>query len=447
MYVLEGGMGLKDLIITPIYIFLLSSMAYFIRPYVTARETREYFFPALWARFFGAIMLGLVYQFYYGGGDTFNYFTHGSRYIWEGIMDDPVLGVGILFETGGMRIGETFQYTQHIWYYKDPHSFFIVRLAALFDVFTFHTYSATALFFATFSFSGLWAFYSTVVKKYPGNAKWLAISILFVPSVVFWGSGILKDTITLGALGWITWACISIIDLKGIRITYLLVLLLNCYLILSIKSYILICYLPIVFVWLFWKYQSKIKNPIIKLVAAPVLLLVFGLSGYAALDQVAGYNEKYALDNIAQRAAITAYDIRYGWGARTGGDGGYDIGIPDGTFFGMFKLAPAAVNVSLFRPYLWEVKNPLMLLSSIESLILLILSIYLLLYKKRIRAVFSDPFLMFCFLFSLIFAFAVGVSTANFGTLMRYKIPLMIFYCVILIAQPKAIGSKWSNER
>ena len=176
---------------------------------------------------------------------------------------------------------------------------------------------------------------------------------------------------------------------------------------------------------------------VVKLVFGPILLVVFGIAGYLALDQISSYNEKYALDNIAERAAITAYDIRYGWGARTGGDGGYDIGIPDGTVPGMIKLLPAAINVSLFRPYIWEVKNPLMLLAAAESIVVLILSLYLFIYKKGIIGLLNDPFLVFCFLFALLFAFAVGVSTANFGTLMRYKIPMFPFYGICLVLLKK----------
>ena len=35
--------------------------------------------------------------------------------------------------------------------------------------------------------------------------------------------------------------------------------------------------------------------------------------------------------------------------------------------------------------------------------------------------------------FSISFAFAVGVSTFNFGTLVRYKIPLLPFFLVALV--------------
>jgi hypothetical protein len=46
---------------------------------------------------------------------------------------------------------------------------------------------------------------------------------------------------------------------------------------------------------------------------------------------------------------------------------------------------------------------------------------------------FSDPNVIFAMVFSLSFAFAVGVSTFNFGTLVRYKIPVLPFFLVALI--------------
>jgi hypothetical protein len=44
-----------------------------------------------------------------------------------------------------------------------------------------------------------------------------------------------------------------------------------------------------------------------------------------------------------------------------------------------------------------------------------------------------NPDVMFCLVFAISFAFAVGVSTFNFGTLVRYKIPLMPFYGMALL--------------
>ncbi len=427
-------MGIQDLIITPIYLLIFLGLAFVFRNKFSTPQTRKYFIPALAVRFFGAIMLGVIYQFYYGGGDTFNYWTHGSRWIWEAFMNDPSDGLRLLTKTGTERSPDLYEYSQHIWYYRDPASYFIIRLTTIFDLFTYHTYSTTALFFALINFSGMWAFFSAVQKKYPQYTKWLGIGILFFPSLVFWGSGILKDTITLAAVGWMTWALLHWFEFNKKSLKVISIFIFGTWILFSIKIYILICFLPAVAIWLFLTRIGRIRNPVLKILIAPLLLFIFGLSAYLSMVQITFDNEKYAFDKIAERARITAYDIRYGWGARTGGDGGYDLGELDGTWQSMIKLAPSAINVSLFRPYLWEAKNSLMLMAALESSLIGILTIWVFAFRSGFKKILSDPFLVFCALFVLLFAFAVGVSTYNFGTLMRYKIPILPFYLILLFS-------------
>lgn len=427
-------MGLKDLIVTPIYLIMFSVIAYFIRPYVTNARTRKYFLPALWVRFAGAILLGVLYQYYYGGGDTFNYWVHGSRWIYSAFQDDFSLGIKLLLEGGGKWNPDIFKYTSNIWYYRDPASYAIVKLTAVFDLFTLQTYSATAVFFAVFSFSGLWAMYSTLQKRNPESTFRFVVAILFIPSVVFWGSGILKDSITLGALAWMTWALIRWFEHGKKSVLEIIIFAISFWFVFRVKLYILICFLPMIAIWLFFKYMKRIRNLTLRLLLIPSLLFIFIASAYFTLFQITKDSSKYRLDTIAERARITAYDIRYGWGARTGGDGGYDIGLPDGTLGGMIGLMPAAVNVSLFRPYLWEVRNPLMLLAALESLIVLTLTIRVVI-KNKFKKIFEDPFKIFCLSFVLLFAFGVGISTFNFGTLFRYKIPIMPFLLIVLFSQ------------
>ncbi len=424
-------MGLQDLIVTPIYLGLFIFGAYLVRPYVTNTQTRKFFIPALLLKFLGAIALGLIYQFYYGGGDTFAYWQHGSRLIWEAFMEDPEIGFRLLSQSGGLRnLDDTFIYSSRIWYFRDTHSYMIIRIAAFFDLFTYHTYSATALFFAGFSFSGMWALFSAIQQKYPSWTGSLTFAILFIPSVIFWGSGILKDPITIGALGWLVWTMFGVIEQGKITLPRLIVLVGSVWLIFSIKVYVLLCLLPNLMLWFYLKTIKKIRNSVIKSLIIPVLIILFGISTYGITLLLS--TEEYNLSNIAEKAAITAHDIRYGWGARTNGEGGYDLGTLDGSWQSMIRLAPAAINVSLFRPYLWEAKNPLMMISAIESLIIFILTIRLIVSGKW-KLISKEPFLIFCLSFSILFAFAVGVSTFNFGTLMRYKIPFLPFYLTTLI--------------
>ncbi len=427
-------MDFKDLFITPLFLVIFIIGALIARPFYTNSITRKYFMPALLLKFFGAISLGLVFQFYYGGGDTFNYFTYGSRWIWEAFLDSPAKGLKLILYDSSIHYNDTFQYSERIWYYKDPHSYMIVRLTGFFDIFTLHTYSATALFFSLFSFIGSWSLFNTFAKLYNRETKWLAISILFIPSVIFWGSGILKDSVTFGALGLATFALFNIFLFKKKMIKNFLILGISLWIIFSIKIYILMTFVVGAGIWLYSINIAYIKSTLIRVVVAPFILIVFAFIGYQALQSISSNDNRYALDNVAKTAAVTANDIRYGWGARNGDTSGYDLGELDGTIGSLIRLAPAAINVSLFRPYLWEVKNPLMLLAALESGVMFFITMYFL-YKGRnnIRLMFKDPQLRFCLFFSLLFAFAVGVSTFNFGTLMRYKIPMMPFYAIFLV--------------
>lgn len=101
----------------------------------------------------------------------------------------------------------------------------------------------------------------------------------------------------------------------------------------------------------------------------------------------------------------------------------------------MVRMAPAAINATLFRPYLWESKKLSTLLSSLESLALMALAFYTIFKAgvfRFIKSLLTEPGVQFCLLFSLLFALFVGATTLNFGTLVRYKIPCMPFFIIAL---------------
>jgi len=425
---------LKDFVVTPIVIFIVYALAYMIRPKVTDENTKRYFIPALTVKIIGALAVGFIYQFYYGGGDTFAYHTHGSRVIWEAFMDDPMTGVKLLFANGEYE-GSTFKYSSQIWYYKDWNSYFIIRIASIFDLMTFGTYTATAILFSVFCFSGIWALYLTFYKRFKKYHFGLAVSILFIPTVVFWGSGILKDTITLGALGWLIYSFDEVVINKNIKLSLITILILSIVFIYNIKIYILLSILPPLLVWFYLQRIGQIKPLKWRIIIAPIVLLITIALGYLIVNEVSKENPRYKLNRLAETARITAYDIRFGWGARFGDNSGYYLGELDGSFSNMISLMPAAINVTLFRPYLWEVRNPLMLLSAVESLCIFILTVFVMIKVGLggfIRS-FLSPEIAFCLLFALIFAFAVGISTYNFGSLSRYKIPMLPFYITSIL--------------
>lgn len=437
-------MELRDLVVTPLLLILIYVLAYVIRPHVTDAINRRYFFPALTVKVIGALALGFIYQFYYHGGDTINYHSHGSRVIWEAFMESPILGIKIFFSQGKFE-GELWDISDKIWYWRDPSSFKIIQIATIFDLITFSSYSGTAALFSVLSFVGAWMMFLTFYRLHPTALRLIAFSCLFIPSVVFWGSGILKDTVTLAFLGIATFYISKILNEKRIDIGVFLLLLLSFYVIYSIKKYILISFLAGIMVWVASVYFFKLRTLLSRILFVPIVILLCTFLTYFSINKVMADDPRYSLNALAKTAQVTAYDIRYGWGARSGNDqgSGYTLGDLDGTFVGMMKLAPKAINVTMFRPYLWEVKNVLMVLSALESLFTLIITIYVLFSVKGKVVNYAKSDVLFCLVFSVIFAFGVGVSTYNFGTLSRYKIPLLPYYWTAIAL----IYSSWREHK
>ena len=423
-------MEFRDLIVTPVVIVLVYIAGYFIRPRLTDEVNRIYFFPALTVKIIGALALGFIYQFYYGGGDTFTYHTHGSRHIWEAFMDDPTKGLKLLFSNGTSETN-VYKYSSRILFFTDPSSYTIVRIAGFFDLFTFSAYSATAILFAVFSFFGMWMFFLVFYEQYPHLHRWLAFASFFIPSAFFWGSGILKDTITLGCLGLATHAIYKIFIVHTPTVRRGIVLLFSLYGLWSIKVYILLTFLPAAIVWIFLANLQYARSLVLRILLFPFVLGISSVLGYYATVRAGEESTKYSIENLGRTARITAYDIRFQTGKDAGS--GYTLGELDGSIGSMIALAPQAINATLFRPYLWEVNNPLMLLSAIESLLLLCFCLYVILRSNlRIWKCLAQPDILFALLFAIPFAFAVGVSTFNFGSLVRYKIPMLPFLTVAL---------------
>ncbi|MDO7874176.1 hypothetical protein Q5H93_05480 [Hymenobacter sp. ASUV-10] len=380
-------------------------------------------------KFLGAIAVGVIYQFYYRGGDTYNYFYHSSV-IYDALTTDFGVGLKLIMTSGGLMDPKLAPYYEQMyWYQEGSQEYLISRISAVFGLFNYHTYTVIALMFAGVSFSGIWAFYITFVKLRPGMYKQLAIALFFVPSLFFWGSGLGKDSLCIGALGWVFYAFYRGAIQRRRMLQSAIIGVFAAYAIFLIKVYILLCFLPAALLWVFNENSSRIKNSVIRWVSKPLFFAVGGALAFYAATTLTKGDDHYDVEKIGERSKITA-DYIYSVSVQQEGSG-YKLGELDGTIGGMAKLAPMAIITSLYRPFLWEAKNPVMLLSALEAMYFLVFTLRIFFrvgFFKTLRFITTTPVLSLSFLFSLIFAASVGVSTSNFGTLVRYKIPLIPFY-------------------
>lgn len=435
---LPSGITLLDLITTPIFLILILIAAYFIKKRNIHKHAHfKYFIPGLVFKIVGAFGLCLTYMYYYKGGDTLNYF-YSADVMTHLMFHDFGTFIDIIF-TGDLNPTNLSKFTFETGtpYYKfDSNSFLVVRLVTPLALLSFRSFITASLLIATISFTGIWKAYTVFVEHFPKLERQMALAFLFLPSVFFWGSGILKDTITLSAVGWFAYSIFRLLKGKLFSPRYITYIIFSSYLLLRIKPYLFYALVPSSALFALLIITNKFQAGFIRAIIFPVALLIIGVSSYILLVQVGNEKDrgsKFSLNNVMDYAVTVQQDLK----REEYKGSSFDIGNFDASFGSMAGKAPQAINGALFRPYIWEANNPVMLISSIENLFLLILSLRIL-FKLRIihffRIITNDPVLLFSISFAILVAFAVGVSTSNFGTLVRYKIPALPFYLATLYA-------------
>ena len=174
----------------------------------------------------------MIYGLYYGGGDTVNYYL-GSVALVNLMTEDFDAFYSIVFENdlSGQNWfafnSETGYPPHYMW--RDSGTFAVSRYSAIFCLLGAKSFFVTSLLTASFSYIGMWKLYRLFTINYPDAKKALAICILFMPSLLFWGSGIMKDSYVLGAACWFSYNFYHVfIERKKI--------LINAYLLLSISQ-------------------------------------------------------------------------------------------------------------------------------------------------------------------------------------------------------------------
>ncbi|MCE3007541.1 MAG: hypothetical protein LW884_04225 [Bacteroidetes bacterium] len=397
--------------------------------------SRKWFVRGFLVKAAGALLLGIIYALYYEGGDTYVYFQ-GAQAISSVLLEDPVSGLR-LWGSLDLNSLEARQFllqirSRHdvfgVIYMNDERAFFVVQLLVPLCLLSIQTYFGLALYMAFFSHLGLWCLYRVVVRLYPMAQQNIVLFIYLTPSTIIWGSGILKDSITLGAMGIFLYALFYFFCSKFRKIFLVLIVVLCAYTVLNIKPYIAYSFIPSMFIFC---YQSTIQSTIRRnslAVLSPVLLPLVLISAFFILSLVS--TDKNTLADFLLEAQGKQHDLEqsYYYTRTTGST--YHIPKYEPDLFGLLSVAPTALVATYLRPWMWEAKNPLMFMAALESAAVLGFILFVLWYVglgRAFRIIYKDPYLIFAFISSLLFGIFVGISSGNFGNLVRYKIPALPF--------------------
>jgi hypothetical protein len=392
-----------------------------------------FFLNGLLFRLFCCWTCSAIFKFYYSGGDSSMYhsgiidISHESWSFWWEFLTDIFNAEHDWGRHGNINGNAAF-------YIQGVMNAGVVRIGLLFNLICFDSFLALALWYSLFAFWGLWKLYQVFIYFYPSMYKEMGYVIMFYPSAIFWTSSILKDPLCIGALGLLVYSVTSIFFWYKNIVRHVIIATVCATMVYIIKPYIIIAFAPALLFWLFMQYNYKIKSSLVRrfLAIFAVAISVFGGNLLFTSLTSSETTKRFSSEAIAESIKEQGKNFNV-----TSGGSKFSLGTFDPSPMGMAKMFPKAVNASLFRPYLWEVRNPLMLISALESCILLLTTIIILFrFRFNIFRIFniilSEPFVLFSLVFTIIFAGAVGLSTLNFGALVRYKTPCLPFFGLVL---------------
>jgi hypothetical protein len=301
-------------------------------------------------------------------------------------------------------------------------NFMIVRIVAILSFICLGKYFTLGLFFSYFALSGLWKMFLFFSNVIPSQANLFFGCIFLVPNIVLWSSGVLKDPIVIGSLGWVTYLGYEIVIMKK-RIFYNLAkFIFFSYLIFAIKPYIILTFLPC---FAFFLVSKKRTN------YSPIYNLFIFLSVVAVSFLVLAYIGE-GLEKLAFSTLLESLQEQQGYMMATDGASNFSLGIElDGTLSSLIKIAPLALIATFFRPFVWESHSIIVILTAMESSLLLLFCTYVFIkvgIKHFFYTIFNNSIVFFCLSFAISFGLFIGATTLNFGTLVRYKMPCIPFF-------------------
>lgn len=389
----------------------------------------------------------LLFIYYYQGGDTLAY-HQGAIAMKNLFFLDPEKYFRLLF--GPISWEKYYNSFSNetcyppSWMIKKEANFTVIRVASVFQIFLGDTILAPNLIFARIAYTPIFKLYGLFVNYFPGKEKPLATAVLFMPSVAIWSSGIMKDTITIAALCWLI-VLFNDVAIQKLRLSLsrFTGIALAVFLIYMVKPYLLLAMAPGLLIWFNFQRILGIKSLFIRFFLFPAL----SAGSFAAFLWFYTKNSDlfgvYSAESVFNEAAKIQQDLvrEEAYGANK-----FDIGAFEPTFAGVSSKIPAAITAGLFRPFIWESTGGFtVLFAGLENAYILVLFILALLRRKILgffSYTFSHPLLILGFIFTLLLAFSIGLTTANFGALVRYKIPLVPFFMAILLLNFHKNGTK-----
>lgn len=386
------------------------------------QEIKYYYFPALILKILAGLCVGLLYKYYYTGGDTWNYFYQAE--IFEKIaLHDWNNFSNLVFHS-------KYQIIDGFAYINQPRAALMVKLVFIVNLITNTNYWITSTYFSFFSFIGVWAFSSWVYKSF-NYGKLAALALFIWPSFVFWSSGILKEALAVGLILWIISTFFLMMDSKSYQ--KVLPLLVATYFLFLIKYYFAVIVIVVLLVYVIAEMSPFHKKSYLYRTISWVLILFAGMivGGFLHPNlEVLSFMSVIIKNNEAFVALSTEASV---------------IHYIDTSSVWVWHLinSPKALFASIFMPLSLNRESVVYSMLAIENWVLLVFILRGAYIIKKSSLMPKFNMMLAAVSYIVMLSVFLALSTPNLGTLSRYKVAFIpVLLVMVFIANKIELRSK-----
>lgn len=375
------------------------------------------FWPALSLKLVAGVCLGLIYEYYYTVGDTLVYFGDGVQ-LADFARRDAKGYLWFLWSS---------DQTASIWNnlnFLQSRALLMVKIVSVVNLIAHDNYWVSSLYFSFLSFLTSWGLVKVIIRANVALRHAATAAFLFFPSVVFWSSGLIKESLAMASLFFLSAIFLKCWLRENVSWWEWIGALLAMWLTWMLKYYYLAVFLsvviPTILVKLFFAPRVTSRPLFLALVWVGLFFVQVTIASTALPNFYPHRFLGVIVSNHDEFVAISGADDLIHYHSLRPSVGSILQNVPLALFSGLFRKLP------------WEAHTALQFFSSVENMLLILLTVASLV---NIRMAFESPerLLLFSIVaYAVLLCVFLALSSPNFGTLSRYRVSFLPYYLLLV---------------
>ncbi|MFT3701068.1 MAG: hypothetical protein QM802_01795 [Agriterribacter sp.] len=356
------------------------------------------------AKILAGLAYGYIYQHYYIVSDSWTYYKE-SLTDYHDLLHNPAA----FFQTNGKfnHLTDFFSTADNA-FWNNAGENMLIKLLGICNIFSAGNYYVDSIMLNCISFAGFYYIYITAIYYLRGNNLALFITIFFLPSSLFWNSGVDKEILIVAFAACLIYSVHKCMSDK-IKIGRMIALLAGFAGILIMRNVNAFLFLPAIAAW--WCAEKHSKRPYL-----PFIVMYAACFAIFFLTTFTRFNLPLKLAEKQHQFIALEANTRL------------DLTALQPTLTSYLQVLPQAINHTILRPYPNEITTPFHLLALAENILILVIIVWALLAGKQVTSIFNQPFSLFLLALAISGILLIGYTVPFTGAIIRYKALYIVFF-------------------